>query len=72
MGEDDLCAIYARGEAFVVFGPTLGPVLSAKPHLLPLIKVALPADAYVDYAEFLAWIGVLVRLVMLSVPGDVL
>jgi hypothetical protein len=40
-------------------------------HLLPLLNAAMREGEHVDYAELLAWMGVLIRLSMFSVPEDV-
>jgi hypothetical protein len=47
------------------------PELFMQEHLLPLLNLAMPVGEHVDYAEFLAWIGVLIRLTMFSVPEEV-
>jgi hypothetical protein len=47
------------------------PVEFFRNHFIPCINAALPAGSHVDYCEFLAWIGVLIRLCTFAVPEDV-
>jgi hypothetical protein len=47
------------------------PAVFIRDHLIPCINAALPPGSQLDYAEFLAWIGVLIRVSMFSVPEDV-
>lgn len=47
------------------------PVAFIQRELIPCINGALPPGAQLSYTEFLAWIGVMIRLCMFSVPEDV-
>lgn len=40
-------------------------------HLIPCINAALPAGSHVDFTEFLAWLGVLIRFCLFAVPEEV-
>jgi hypothetical protein len=80
--EDDLCTIDPRADW--TQGPTrlqhfegtepmdyfkhFLPEQFLQEHLLPLLNLAMPVGEHVDYSEFLAWIGVLIRMTMFSVP----
>ena len=47
------------------------PAAFIQDHIIPCINAALPAGSHLVYPEFLAWIGVTIRLAMFSVPEDV-